>query len=52
MESILKVLFKSLFRFRFQGLSIDDLEDLLADITVYLEMDQEKNIDFWEVCVI
>ncbi|XP_066921803.1 splicing factor Cactin-like isoform X1 [Clytia hemisphaerica] len=30
------------------GLSIDDLEDLLADITVYLEIDQEKNIDFWE----
>lgn len=30
------------------GLSIEDLEDLLADIEVYLTIDQEKNKEFWE----
>ncbi|XP_039253624.2 splicing factor Cactin-like [Styela clava] len=29
------------------GLTIFDLEDLLADIKIYMELEQSKNIDFW-----
>lgn len=32
----------------FQGLTIQDLEDLLVDIKVYhLELEEGKNSDFW-----
>uniref|UniRef100_UPI00358FB89A splicing factor Cactin n=1 Tax=Myxine glutinosa TaxID=7769 RepID=UPI00358FB89A len=29
------------------GLALTDLEDLLEDIQVYIELEQEKNVDFW-----
>ncbi|XP_050096785.1 cactin [Anopheles aquasalis] len=29
------------------GLSLDDLEDLLVDIKVYNELEKSKNLDFW-----
>ncbi|XP_065836381.1 splicing factor Cactin-like [Oscarella lobularis] len=31
-----------------QGLSIDDLEDLVEDIQVYIGLDQSKNLEFWK----
>ena len=30
------------------GLSIDDLEDLIEDIKVYITIDQKNNVEFWE----
>ena len=30
------------------GLTIADLEDLIEDIKVYLELQNEKNIDYWK----
>lgn len=30
------------------GLSIDDLEDLIEDIKIYITIDQKKNLEFWE----
>ena len=30
-----------------QGLTLTDLEDLLEDITVYTEMEQGRNADYW-----
>ena len=30
-----------------QGLTIQDLEDLLEDIKVYMDMEQGKNADYW-----
>uniref|UniRef100_T1IKV7 Splicing factor Cactin n=1 Tax=Strigamia maritima TaxID=126957 RepID=T1IKV7_STRMM len=29
------------------GLNLDDLEDLLVDIKVYIELENEKNFDYW-----
>ena len=29
------------------GLALEDLEDLLADIKVYVKIDLNKNKDFW-----
>ena len=33
-----------------QGLTIDDLEDLIADIKVYMELEEGNNAQFWKVC--
>ncbi len=33
--------------FPLQGLTIQDLEDLLEDIKVYVDMDAGKNADYW-----
>jgi len=30
------------------GLSIDDLEDLIEDIKIYITIDKQENIEFWE----
>ena len=30
------------------GLTIADLEDLIEDIKVYLELQNEKNLDYWK----
>ncbi|XP_074640523.1 splicing factor Cactin-like [Tubulanus polymorphus] len=30
------------------GLTIDDLEDLLEDIKVYIELEEGKNVDYWK----
>ena len=35
----------------YQGLTIDDLEDLLVDIKVYMELEEGKNATFWKVLV-
>ena len=32
-----------------QGLTIEDLEDLLVDIKVYMELEEGKNAEFWKV---
>lgn len=32
-----------------QGLSIDDLEDLIEDIKVYKQLEQGRNAEFWKV---
>ena len=32
-----------------QGLTIDDLEDLMVDIKVYMELEEGKNAEFWMV---
>lgn len=32
-----------------QGLMIEDLEDLLVDIKVYMELEEGKNAEFWKV---
>ncbi|XP_070266674.1 LOW QUALITY PROTEIN: splicing factor Cactin-like [Myotis yumanensis] len=29
------------------GLTVADMEDLLEDIQVYMELEQDKNVDFW-----
>ncbi|TRY63850.1 hypothetical protein TCAL_01833 [Tigriopus californicus] len=34
------------------GLTINDLEDLLVDIRVYVGMDEEKNWDYWEDIIV
>ena len=33
----------------FQGLSEDDLGDLIEDMKLYLEIDEGKNHQFWQV---
>jgi len=33
--------------FTFKGLTIQDLEDLLEDIKVYIELEQGKNVGYW-----
>jgi len=30
-----------------QGLTIQDLEDLLEDIKVYIQLEQGKNVGYW-----
>jgi Conserved mid region of cactin len=37
----------SLFEFRLKGLTIQDLEDLIEDIKVYIELEQGKNVGYW-----
>lgn len=32
-----------------QGLTIEDLEDVLVDIKVYMELEEGKNAEFWKV---
>lgn len=32
-----------------QGLSGNDLEDLLEDIKVYMDLEQAKHLDYWKV---
>lgn len=36
----------------YQGLTIDDLEDLLVDIKVYMELEEGKNATFWKVSIL
>ena len=36
------------FYLSFQGLTINDLEDLLADINIYVEIEDCKNSDYWK----
>ena len=45
---ILKVSVVSFFPLK-QGLAIEDLEDLLVDIKVYMELEEGKNAEFWKV---
>lgn len=37
------------FFFVKQGLTIEDLEDLLVDIKVYMELEEGKNAEYWKV---
>ena len=37
------------FFFVKQGLAIEDLEDLLVDIKVYMELEEGKNAEYWKV---
>ena len=47
---ILTYLVKNVLHFylSFQGLTINDLEDLLADINIYVEIEDCKNSDYWK----